>query len=391
MKQIKILSIIFGMIFLIGGLGIASAENSLYNLTGITIPVNAVAGDTFTANFSFDYYDNYENKDNSPLIIQLNFTSNDTNFPVWKGDFQVNGTIEKKLIFGFWNKKINFTCSENETQQIVNPLDTTTITNVSNGTFYCYNEEGDLKLNEHDEVFLNITSHPALFPGKYDLTAKMFYLDDTTNPIVEILNKMDFERYYKPGNYMEVKVNITEARGLISNPIGKILASANYSYSLNKDGEFYYFRENIPGDLSEGDYLVNISATDNSGNVGSDNVTLKIDLTAPTIELVSPTNESVYEEIIPLKLNVSDEKSGVNSSSVYYRLREIVNGVICPEYGTPLGNYSCARTDWININLNSTSNLYEENVNTTELNLNSGAYWLEAKASDLLGNEGQLL
>src|SRR4030042_1422394 len=171
----KILPIIFGMILLIG---IVSAENSLNNLEGITVPLNpTIAGNTFQANFNFDYYDNLENLDNSPLIIKLDFVSDNSDYPVWKEDFEVSGFIEKKAIFGFWTKTVEFTCSEIAPLTIVNPIDTTTITEIPNGTFYCYNAEGDLKLNEHDEVFLNVTSHPALYPGEYSLTAEMFYLN----------------------------------------------------------------------------------------------------------------------------------------------------------------------------------------------------------------------
>jgi len=386
----KILTIIFGIILL---LGVVNANN-LSNVVGIDISSNAVAGDTFNANFSFDYLADGINEDNSPLIIKLNFTSNETSYPVWKGDFEIQGIIQTCTwtIMGLCinPQQIDFTCSEEETQTIVNPLDTTTIQNVENGTFYCYNSEGDLKLNEHDEVFLNITSNPALYPTQYNLTAEMFYLTDTTNPIVQILNKNNFEKYYKTLNNIEVIANIADGRG-IKSANGKII-TATQNISLERtdpEGTNYTFTKIIPSDLAEGDYLVNITAEDNSGNIGSDNVTLKIDLTAPTIELVSPENDSIYDEIIPLKLKVTDEKAGVNESSVYYRLREIVNGVICPEYGVPLGNYSCARTDWINIELNST-NLYEQDVNTTELGLNSGEYWLEVKANDLLNNGGNL-
>ena len=145
MKQ-KTLTIIFGMIFLVG---LVAAANTLSNLEGITIPVSPViAGNTFSANFSFDYYDNLENEDNSPLIIKLNLTSNDQiNYPVRKGDFEISGLIEKTAIWGIWTKTVPFSCSENEPQTIINPIDTTTINEVPDGTFYCYDAEGDLKLN----------------------------------------------------------------------------------------------------------------------------------------------------------------------------------------------------------------------------------------------------
>ena len=137
--------------------------------------------------------------------------------------------------------------------------------------------------------------------------------------------------------------------------------------------------------------MLNVTATDTSGNGASDNTIIKIDKTGPIITLVSPEDDAVVSEIIPLKINVTDEKSGTNKSSVYYRLREIIDGQICPEIGVPLGDYTCTRTDWINIPyITSTTELYGEDVNTTELNLTSGEYWLDVKAQDILGNENYL-
>jgi len=95
------LTIILGMVLLVG---IVAAANTLSNLEGITIPVSPViAGNTFSANFSFDYLADGTNEDNSPLIIKLNLTSGDqTSFPVWKGDFEIEGFLDKCIwnIFG---------------------------------------------------------------------------------------------------------------------------------------------------------------------------------------------------------------------------------------------------------------------------------------------------
>ncbi|MFH1918170.1 MAG: hypothetical protein ABIJ14_03675 [Nanoarchaeota archaeon] len=390
MKQ-KTLTIILGMIFLIG---LVAAANTLSNLEGITIPVSPViAGNTFSANFSFNYLADGTNEDDSPLIIKLNLSSDDqTNYPVWKGDFEIEGFVDKCIwnILGVcvYSKTVYFSCSENETQIIINPIDTTTINNISNGTFYCYNADGDLELNEHDEVFLNITSHPALYPSQYTLMAEMFYLNDTTAPLVVILNKNDFDGYYKAGSYVNVKVNITEGRGLSSYSGTIFTPSVNYTYSLAKNSDgFYYFMENLPSGISEGDYLFNITAVDTSGNIGSDNVTLKTDETGPELTLVEPQG-GVYSEIIPIKFNVTDARSRVNNQSVKCRLREIKEGIgICPATGGSINGTLCTTTPWINMNLNTTSNLYELQLNTTEYSLTSGSYWLDAKAEDILGNK----
>ena len=174
----------------------------------------------------------------------------------------------------------------------------------------------------------------------------------------------------------------------LSNRWGMIDSSIGIPF-INSTGDNYYFSLTLPNTLSEGNHSLEIFAKDTSENIGSNSTILKIDLTAPNITLVSPENNSVVSEIIPLKINVTDEKSGTDKSSVYYRLREIVGGQICPEIGVPLGNYSCTRTDWINLPKSSTG-LYEEDINTIELNLTSGEYWLDIKAKDILGNEGFL-
>ena len=169
----KTLTIILGMVFLIG---IVTAS-TLTNVQGIDVPLNVIAGDTFQANFSFDYLDDFGNKDNSPLIIRLNFTSNDSvNYPVWKGDFEVNGYAEKSYLLGLYIETIQFNCSEEENQTI------THLTGVENvhapdGIFYCYNEEGDLKLDRKYDVFLNIKSHHALWPGQYSVSVELMEIE----------------------------------------------------------------------------------------------------------------------------------------------------------------------------------------------------------------------
>ncbi len=377
------------MFFLIG---VVAAANSLDNLEGITIPVSPViAGNTFTANFSFDYYDNLENEDNVPLIIKLNLTSaNQIDYPVGRGDFEISGLIEKSLIFGLWTKTVPFSCSEEETQTIINPIDTTTINDIPAGTFYCYDAEGDLKLNEHDEILLDITSHPALYPSQYTLTAEIFYLNDTTTPIVLILNEDYFNQYFRDGSYVDFEASIIDGRGIQNYNAYVETPSQNFSFSKESvGGNVYHFYQTLPGIIQEGYWTLNVTATDTSGNYASDSTILKIDTTGPSINLVSPENISIVSEIIPLKVNASDEKAGTDQDEVYYRLREIVNGQICPEIGIPLGNYSCISTDWMNLPYNSTG-LYEEDVNTTSLNLTSGEYWLDVKAQDILGNENYL-
>jgi hypothetical protein len=204
---------------------------------------------------------------------------------------------------------------------------------------------------------------------------------------VNILNKDSFDTYYREFDNIQVQVEINDIN--LESYWIMVFADETITipFSHETDG-VYDFTRNLPLDIQEGDYELKITAKDSSGNSATDNTTLKIDLTAPEIELIESGNP-VYNEIVPLKLNITDAKSGVDNQTVYYRLREIVNRQICPESGVPLGNYSCARTNWINFP-GSLAELYEQDINITEIGLESGEYWLEVKAQDLLGNQGQL-
>jgi hypothetical protein len=386
----KVLTIILGMIFLIGIMttGFASADRIIDNATGIYIN-NFVAGSTVQANFSYNYFNRPGNAEPSPLIFRINITSSDeTNYPIWKGDFEMNGSIERcqfQILGGcVFEKTIPFNCSEENPLTINHPLGAETVY-PENGTFYCYNPEGDLKLDRSDKVFLNIKSHPALWPGQYILSAEPYYLTDTYPPIVNILNKNDFSNYYRELSNIEVQANINEMNlndywGTIFTPSQNI--TLEYSH---KTGNVYYFTKTLPINIPEGNYQLNISAVDFNGLTGSDNVTLKIDRTGPIITAIQPDG-SIYEEIIPVELVVSDAKAGVNNQSVYYRLREMDGSSICPDHGD--GTWSCYNSGWVNLPYNTYTETYKTQINTTIINLTSGQYWFEAEAYDSLGNLG---
>ncbi len=176
MKQ-KTLTLIITSIFIIGivvaGVG---AERIISNIEGIYIE-DFIAGSEVQANFSYDYIKGLEeNTENSPAILDLTIESNDLNYPVWKNDFEINGFVKRYGWLGFI-KEIPFNCSEESPQTITYSIGSETVY-PENGTFYCYNEEGNLELDRHDEVFLNILSDPALYPGQYNLSASLYYLQE---------------------------------------------------------------------------------------------------------------------------------------------------------------------------------------------------------------------
>jgi len=384
-KQILIVLVVVLMVGLVG------AGHSLYNIVGIDVPEGVIAGNEFEVNFSFDYLYDGENEDGSPLIIELNVTSEDETYPVMKGDFVISGRIEKSWLFDLFTiKTVYFDCSEEYEQTIEHSLDTQNVF-AENGTFYCYNEEGDLSLNERDKVYLDITSHQAIYPGNYNLTASMFYLTDKKAPFVNITNKGLFEKYYRENDNVVVEATINDG-----SEVEKVWAMAFLGYenwSLHEeewDKDYYMATRDTSEDIVEDDYDLFVFAKDNNNNTGNDSVTLKIDRTAPEITLIKWEKES-YKDIIPIGFNVTDEKSGVDNNSVKVRLREVTESLgICPETGGLINETSCVTTPWISLTLNVSSNLFELDFNTTEYgitNNSDGSYWLDAQASDILNNQ----
>ena len=371
-------------------IGLVGANNSLYNVVGIDIPSNVIAGNEFVANFSFDYLDDHSNPESSPLIIQLNFSCNDSEYPVWRNDFVVSGHIKKSALWGFIPlPSVYFKCNNSENQVIEHPLDAQEVW-ADNGTFYCYNAEGDLELEERDKVYLDIISHQAIYPGTYNLTASMFYLTDGRAPFVNITNKDLFERYYRENDNVLVEATISDASGIAGRWASAVIDASDGSetfFLVPQDilGGIYPFSQNTPVDIVEGYYELFVFAEDEFGNVGNDNVTLKIDRTAPNISLIEWEDE-VITGMMSIVANVTDEKAGVDNSSVEYRLREMNGTNICPEDG--VGTWICYNSGWLPLNWTS-GDLFEVEVNTTKLGLN-GEYWLQIRASDILGNEGVL-
>jgi len=385
MKQ-KTLTLIIASIFIIGIVtaSFVSADRIIDNATGIYIE-DFVAGSTVQANFSYDYLrDRPENPDNSPLILRINITSSDeVNFPVWREDFGVSGFIKRYILFGLVpiGEKY-FNCSEQESQTIIHPLGNEPVS-AENGTFYCSDPEGDLDFgdfNAHDIVYLDITSNPALWPGEYNLEAKLFYLSDTYPPIVIITNKDAFNRYYRELDNIEIHAEINEVN--LKDYWGTIFADENITVPGSYESKnIYHFTKILPIDIPEGYYELKIFAEDSNGLVGTDNTTLRIDRTPPKIELIEP-KDKVYSGILPIEFNVTDEKSGVKN--VTYRLKEMdENNNVCP---TGKSSWECYDSGDIPLDYNFTTETFKDEINTIEVGLESGRYWIQAEACDNLGN-----
>jgi len=388
----KIMTTILAIIFLIGVMSVVVSADAriINNVSGIYIN-DFVAGTTTTANFSYNYLDNYGNEQ-YPHILRINISSwNQEDYPVWKGDFELDGFVRKYTWFGLYHKDIELECSE-ENPLTIDHLLGLNVLDVPDGIFYCYNTTSEAidNLDKHDEVYLTIKSHPALWPGKYNLFANLYYLEDTRSPFVNITNKDLFDLYYRENDNVLVKATINDASG-ISEKWATVMINGVEVFPVNYDhleNSEYYFSRNTPEDIVEDNYELFVFAKDEFGNKGNDSVVLKIDRTGPKIEALQP-NGSIYDEILPIELNITDEKAGVNSQSVYYRLREMNGTSICP--GEGIGTWDCYDSGWVKLDLNiTTAETYKTEINTTGIGLESGEYWFEAKAEDILGNKGIL-
>jgi len=379
----------FVLLVLLVGI-VSAADRTLYNLSEINIPLDVVAGNTFVADFSFRYLNDFVNPGNSPLIIQLNVSSGDESYPVWRNDFEISGRVEKYALWGLIHAgTVEFECNNSETQTIEHPLDSQEILGVGNGTFYCYDKGADMQLEEHDEVYLDIVSHYAIYPGEYNLTASMFYLTDGRAPFVNITNKEMFDVYYRELGNVEVRATIDDGSG-IGDKWGTVFANYDITVPFSHETSgMHYFTKMLPIDIVEGDYDLFIFAEDDYNNTGNDSVTLRIDRTAPEIVLVQPNASSIYgvNDSLIIEVEVVDVKAGPDSSTVMYRISEIVSGSFCPDSGVIFGNYSCYNSGWIS-DWNSGDFVTEINISGSDFV--SGSYWLEAGACDVLGNCGVL-
>ena len=168
MKRVMIVLVLVVLL-----IGVVGAIRTITPVDGVIHIDDFVAGSEVQANFSFIYFDHKPyNVDDSPLIMRINITSNDSvNYPVWKNDFEIGGYIERYMpwySFPFthsYDEVIDLTCSEDSPLTISHSFGSNVIEDVPNGTFYCYNASKNLKLDEGDSVFLNIKSNPALWPG----------------------------------------------------------------------------------------------------------------------------------------------------------------------------------------------------------------------------------
>ena len=81
------------------------------------------------------------------------------------------------------------------------------------------------------------------------------------------------------------------------------------------------------GMLPECDHVIRVNVTDDVGLEGSDNITIHVDLTPPTVEIISPANDTWFDsEDVVVTFHPRDNKAGVLDYWVYVDDVEYVSG-----------------------------------------------------------------
>jgi len=245
MKTKNIL-IIFAGILLIG----IVAAGTITNVFPIDVGnLNFIAGEGTQTSFNFDYPDVEGNYNNAPLVIRVNLTSMNQNFPVWKDDFDLSIVADQYLLPGFWHyNTIPMTCKE-DAPIIFKAKDSPeiqyTINEIPNGTFYCYNPNYYiLQLDSRDVVNISISSRQNLYPGNYSLAIELLEMEpDTNSPEIQII----LENFvYNETQEIPIKLNVTDLYSIrnveykITNPdLNDYYNSGWIEAQLNESSGFY--------------------------------------------------------------------------------------------------------------------------------------------------------
>ncbi len=207
-------SIIIGAIILL--VGIVEAAGNITNITPLILNIpDFIAGGTTSTTFSFDYVDDEFNNPDASLVLRVNISSLNEDYPVWKGDFQLSGFIEQYSLFDlFLGKIFPLKCVEDTAEFRVQQGILYTVTNIPAGTFYCYDPDNYLdmlELDRRDEVTLSISSDPALYPGVYNVSVELMEMEpDYEGPEIELIEPSGDEIFSEQNEIIPIKLNITD-------------------------------------------------------------------------------------------------------------------------------------------------------------------------------------
>ncbi|MBU1020714.1 MAG: hypothetical protein KJ847_05815 [Firmicutes bacterium] len=248
------------------------------------------AGEIATIVFSFDYPDVSQTYlrqiQNAPLVMKVDISSDDSDYPVWKGDFELSGSMEVDNRI-FPDRHYEFECTEDDFV-VDYPDEPFEINNIPDGTFYCTNEEFlAMDLKSENQVVLNIKSDPALWPGEYNFFVELFY-PERTEKILDMIINSPFEEIY-PERGIVFNVTMTrDAKLEYINWNDNVPRWRTLCRSCDEYGESRIKKKSF----KDGEYNLTIKATDDVGQVREENILFSVDSKKPRISKTLPKRNS---------------------------------------------------------------------------------------------------
>lgn len=309
------------LVLVIFFIGVASAQGNITNLVVNQPLPNFVAGQMVSTIFSFDYPDlssvYSKQVEGMPLVFVVNISSSNSDYPVWKGDFELNGSL--RSFDNFIYSDYEFDCFENNFS--VNcpycPFD---VLNIPDGIYYCSDEKFfRLGMDSKNEATLNVLSDIALWPGSYNYSVGLFYPERNWTMLVVSPSMPDG----KNGWY-------------VSEPEFSLVNSEADKIYYQWDGDDIYLYsipfglENIPNlnPVTAGVLNLKWWANLSCELENKQSKILKIDLTNPEINDLWPAPDDVTYENRPTIYSYIDEvyaeNSGINLSSVVIKVDGVV-------------------------------------------------------------------
>ncbi len=231
--------------------------------------------------------------------------------------------------------------------------------------------------NDSNTNYFNLSgNHPTLSDGFHNITfwvndtsgnaneSTVFFTVDLTSPNVQFENPTTAE-----GNFTQtfIEANVTASdslAGLDTITIFLFNSTGLVQQNLSTSSPLFVNFTGLPDET----YSLNATANDSAGNTNqTETRTITLDTTAPTINYVSPTeNSGVFRNQNFVLVNVTASDSGVGLDSILIRLYNSSN-------------------DLINSSLTNSSPNF---INFT--GLADGLYFYNATANDTLGQETDL-
>jgi len=387
---------------------IISAQGTIENIAFIDAPEDFIAGSDLDFSFEFDYPDS--NSENGLLVIVINVSSNDSEYPVWENDFSLEGEMEN-LVNTILPIEVRhdyeLECTEDD-HTLNYPYGVVEV-NGTPGVFYCTNNDFlEMDIGTANEVEMTLRSNPALYPGDYNIEIGLFYPEKLVSDL-ELFVNSPLEQIY---NQRRFSVNVST--NIIVEEIEYIEWWDNNPRwrRLCRNCDEYGMFRNKKKSFNQGWNNVSFKATDFLGFSVEKNVLFFVDSRNPDIDKTYPRRGFAdgnfiveFEELNPVNLTIfygnDSQQIDINLSCVqderhedeyecnfFVNLSEYNNKEI--EYYVYLediaGNFDISRerdiqidmTDPIinEINFTIDRKRVEFEINITELNFD-GVYYID--------------